>query len=260
MWRCARWSSTSPAARCRRASCPTRSSTPRAPATCSSRSTPAACAAPTCTSATARCAARGCRWSRAIRSSPPCWRRAPTPRTRRARAWASRGWAGPTGRAASAPAGARTSASAPRFTGLDRDGGYATRAVADARYAFALPEGFGDLEAAPLLCAGLIGHRALRMTGDAAAPRALRLRRQRAHRLPGRAASGPARLRLHARRRRGLAGLRAASSAASGRATRWARRPRSSTRRSSSPPSASSSRRRCARWGAAAWSCARAST
>ena len=76
-----------------------------------------------------------------------------------------------------------------RFTGLDLDGGYATRAVADARYAFALPEGFGDLEAAPLLCAGLIGHRALRMTGDAAAPRALRLRRQRAHRLPGRAAT-----------------------------------------------------------------------
>jgi alcohol dehydrogenase, propanol-preferring len=54
-----------------------------------------------------------------------------------------------------------------QFTGLDRDGGYATRAVADARYAFPLPEGFGDLEAAPLLCAGLIGHRALRMTGDA---------------------------------------------------------------------------------------------
>jgi propanol-preferring alcohol dehydrogenase len=53
------------------------------------------------------------------------------------------------------------------FTGLDRDGGYATRAVADARYAFALPDGFSDLEAAPLLCAGLIGHRALRMTADA---------------------------------------------------------------------------------------------
>jgi alcohol dehydrogenase, propanol-preferring len=53
------------------------------------------------------------------------------------------------------------------FTGLDRDGGYATRAVADGRFALPLPEGFGDLEAAPLLCAGLIGHRALRMTGDA---------------------------------------------------------------------------------------------
>jgi propanol-preferring alcohol dehydrogenase len=54
-----------------------------------------------------------------------------------------------------------------QFTGLDRDGGYATRAVADGRFAFALPDGFGDLEAAPLLCAGLIGHRALRMTGEA---------------------------------------------------------------------------------------------
>jgi propanol-preferring alcohol dehydrogenase len=54
-----------------------------------------------------------------------------------------------------------------RFTGLDVDGGYATRTVADVRYCFGLPEGYGDLEAAPLLCAGLIGHRALRMTGDA---------------------------------------------------------------------------------------------
>ncbi|HEX7298510.1 MAG TPA: zinc-dependent alcohol dehydrogenase family protein [Solirubrobacteraceae bacterium] len=54
-----------------------------------------------------------------------------------------------------------------QFTGLDRDGGYATRAVADARFAVALPDHFGDLEAAPLLCAGLIGYRALRMTGDA---------------------------------------------------------------------------------------------
>jgi propanol-preferring alcohol dehydrogenase len=54
-----------------------------------------------------------------------------------------------------------------RFTGLDVDGGYAARATADTRYCFALPEGYGDLEVAPLLCAGLIGHRALRMTGDA---------------------------------------------------------------------------------------------
>src|SRR4051812_42885398 len=54
-----------------------------------------------------------------------------------------------------------------RFTGLDIDGGYATRTTADARYCFPLPAGYGDLEAAPLLCAGLIGHRALRMTGDA---------------------------------------------------------------------------------------------
>ena len=54
-----------------------------------------------------------------------------------------------------------------RFTGLDVDGGYATHAVADARYCLALPDGYGDLDVAPLLCAGLIGHRALRMTGAA---------------------------------------------------------------------------------------------
>jgi propanol-preferring alcohol dehydrogenase len=54
------------------------------------------------------------------------------------------------------------------FTGCDRDGGYADYAVADRRFCFPVPEGYPDLQAAPLLCAGLIGHRALRMTGDAA--------------------------------------------------------------------------------------------
>jgi alcohol dehydrogenase, propanol-preferring len=54
-----------------------------------------------------------------------------------------------------------------RFTGRDIDGGFAELAVADARYCFALPEGYSDLQAAPLLCAGVIGYRALRMTGDA---------------------------------------------------------------------------------------------
>ncbi len=54
-----------------------------------------------------------------------------------------------------------------RFTGLDVDGGYATRTVADARFCLPLPDGYDNLAAAPLLCAGLIGHRALRMTGDA---------------------------------------------------------------------------------------------
>ncbi|HVO21711.1 MAG TPA: zinc-dependent alcohol dehydrogenase family protein [Anaeromyxobacter sp.] len=47
-----------------------------------------------------------------------------------------------------------------RFTGYHRDGGYAEAVVADARYAFPLPDGYGDDAAAPLLCAGLIGHRA----------------------------------------------------------------------------------------------------
>jgi alcohol dehydrogenase, propanol-preferring len=54
-----------------------------------------------------------------------------------------------------------------RFTGYDVDGGYAERAVADARYCLPIPAGFDDLQAAPLLCAGLIGYRAFRMTGDA---------------------------------------------------------------------------------------------
>jgi alcohol dehydrogenase, propanol-preferring len=54
-----------------------------------------------------------------------------------------------------------------RFTGYDRDGGFARFAVADERFCFALPDGYPDLQAAPLLCAGLIGYRTLRMAGDA---------------------------------------------------------------------------------------------
>lgn len=66
-----------------------------------------------------------------------------------------------------------------RFTGCDRDGGYAELTVADARFCFPLPERtvaaadpqasdpLADVQLAPLLCAGLIGYRALRMTGDA---------------------------------------------------------------------------------------------
>jgi propanol-preferring alcohol dehydrogenase len=54
-----------------------------------------------------------------------------------------------------------------RFTGYDIDGGYAEYAVADHRYCFPIPEGYPDMQAAPLLCAGLIGYRSLRMTGDA---------------------------------------------------------------------------------------------
>jgi propanol-preferring alcohol dehydrogenase len=50
-----------------------------------------------------------------------------------------------------------------RFTGYDRDGGYAELAVADARFAFPVPPGYSDRDAAPLLCAGLIGYRAYRM-------------------------------------------------------------------------------------------------
>jgi alcohol dehydrogenase, propanol-preferring len=54
-----------------------------------------------------------------------------------------------------------------RFTGYHLDGGYADEAIADARYCFALPAGYQDAEAAPLLCAGLIGYRSLLHAGDA---------------------------------------------------------------------------------------------
>ena len=54
-----------------------------------------------------------------------------------------------------------------RFTGYTIDGGYAEFTVADARYCFYLPERYDDIEVAPLLCAGLIGYRSYRKTGDA---------------------------------------------------------------------------------------------
>jgi alcohol dehydrogenase, propanol-preferring len=53
-----------------------------------------------------------------------------------------------------------------RFTGYDLDGGYAELAVADERYCFPLPDAYPDSHAAPLLCAGLIGYRSLRLAGD----------------------------------------------------------------------------------------------
>src|SRR6266705_1503573 len=55
-----------------------------------------------------------------------------------------------------------------RFTGYHVPGGYAERTIADQRYCFALPDAFDDAHAAPLLCAGLIGYRALGLAGDAA--------------------------------------------------------------------------------------------
>src|SRR6185369_1027740 len=56
---------------------------------------------------------------------------------------------------------------APLFTGFTRDGGYASHAIADARFCFPLPDAFDDAHAAPLLCAGLIGYRAYRLAGHA---------------------------------------------------------------------------------------------
>ncbi|MCK4462011.1 MAG: zinc-dependent alcohol dehydrogenase family protein [candidate division Zixibacteria bacterium] len=54
-----------------------------------------------------------------------------------------------------------------RYTGYQVDGGFAERCVADRRFCFPIPAGYADLQAAPLLCAGLIGYRSLRMAGDA---------------------------------------------------------------------------------------------
>jgi propanol-preferring alcohol dehydrogenase len=54
-----------------------------------------------------------------------------------------------------------------RFTGYDLDGGFAEATVADERYCFPIPEGYPDAQAAPLLCAGLIGYRAYALAGDA---------------------------------------------------------------------------------------------
>jgi len=64
-------------------------------------------------------------------------------------------------------AGRENLCEAARFTGYDLDGGYADYAVADERFCFPVPPRFADVQAAPLLCAGLIGYRSLRMTGDA---------------------------------------------------------------------------------------------
>jgi propanol-preferring alcohol dehydrogenase len=54
----------------------------------------------------------------------------------------------------------------PKFTGYTLDGGYAEYAVADQRYCFPLPDAYNDIEAAPLLCAGLIGYRTYRLAGE----------------------------------------------------------------------------------------------
>jgi propanol-preferring alcohol dehydrogenase len=77
-------------------------------------------------------------------------------------------WLGWTcGRCEACRSGHENLCSEAKFTGYQLDGGYAERAIADARYCFRIPDAYDDEQAAPLLCAGLIGHRALRMAGDA---------------------------------------------------------------------------------------------
>lgn len=77
-------------------------------------------------------------------------------------------WLGHTcGRCFYCRSGAENLCDTPEFTGFTRDGGFATHVVAYAAHCFAIPTAFGDVDAAPLLCAGLIGYRAYRMAGDA---------------------------------------------------------------------------------------------
>ena len=88
--------------------------------------------------------------------------RAPAAGTRVGIPWL--GWS--CGTCAFCAAGRENLCGAARFTGHQLDGGYAEYAVADARFCFPLPDAYGDAEAAPLLCAGLIGHRSYRMAGE----------------------------------------------------------------------------------------------
>ncbi|KVD83662.1 alcohol dehydrogenase [Burkholderia stagnalis] len=77
-------------------------------------------------------------------------------------------WLGHTcGHCAFCASGRENLCDTPGFTGYTLDGGYAERTVADARFCLRLPPGYDDVQAAPLLCAGLIGHRALMLAGDA---------------------------------------------------------------------------------------------
>ena len=76
-------------------------------------------------------------------------------------------WLGWTcGECAACAAGLENLCERARFTGYTLDGGYAEYAVADERFCFPLPAAYGDAQAAPLLCAGLIGYRSLRAAGD----------------------------------------------------------------------------------------------
>ena len=77
-----------------------------------------------------------------------------------------RGWAPPAASAPIAAAARENLCDTPVFTGYTRDGGYATHAVADARFCFPLGEAGDDAEIAPWLCAGLIGWRSYRMAGE----------------------------------------------------------------------------------------------
>ena len=136
------------------------------------------------------------------------------------------------------PSGRENLCDRARFTGYDIDGGYAELAVADERFCFPIPAGYPDEQAAPLLCAGLIGYRALRLAGDAERIGLYGFGAS-AHILCQVARPpGAARLRLHPRGRRRDPGVRPRAGRRVGGLLGAARRPSSSTGRSSSPRSA----------------------
>ena len=155
-------------------------------------------------------------------------------RPRTAAGSASRGSAGRAASAASARAAARTSATARASRATTSTAATPSGRVADERFCFPIPDGFGDLEAAPLLCAGLIGYRALRLAGDAerlglygfgaAAHIVTQVARAQGRRVFAVTREGRRRgAGVRPLARRGVGGL-------------GPRRPRSSTRRSSSRP------------------------
>ena len=116
----------------------------------------------------ANCRTPSCRWCPDTRSSASLRRGARgSSDSRLATAWACRGWGGRAARANIAAAGRENLCDLARFTGYTLDGGYAEYTVADQRYCFPIPDSYSDAEAAPLLCAGLIGYRSLGKTGEA---------------------------------------------------------------------------------------------
>ena len=149
---------------------------------------------------------------------------------------------------------------APKFTGYQINGGYAEYTLADARYCFPIEGDYGDAEAAPLMCAGLIGYRSLEMAGQGGAPGHLRLRRRGAHRGAGGAPSRPAGVRLHPAGRRAGAGVCARSRRGLGRRLPISGRPSRSMPRSSLRRWVPSCQRRSRRSARAAWSSQAAST
>ena len=162
---CVRWCSSSRAGLWWPASSPSRSPVP---ARSWSRSTPAASAAPTSTWSTATCASRSCPWSSGTRSSARSRGRGRGPSASPPGERVGIPWLGWTdGECRYCRSGRENLCERARFTGYQLDGGYAELAVADERYCFPIPEGYPDLQAAPLLCAGLIGYRSLRLCGDA---------------------------------------------------------------------------------------------